>query len=162
MLAEFRAEAARERNELRDDQRARAPNEPNTKPTPTVPSGTASARPPLRSQGRRRKPRNGTATRQVADQQATEQDRPAGQACAAGLSNAYCEVALRRGCYLGGSERAYPSASGALMHVRRPPHLRLCRLLPALVSLLFLPLLVLLPIFLLLIGTCASVFTVFR
>jgi hypothetical protein len=39
-------------------------------------------------------------------------------------------------------------ASGAMGHVRRPPHLRLCRVLPALVSLLFPPLLPLLPILL--------------
>jgi len=41
-----------------------------------------------------------------------------------------------------------PPASDALGHVRRPPHLRLCCLLPALVSPLFLPLISLLPILL--------------
>jgi hypothetical protein len=47
-------------------------------------------------------------------------------------------------------------ASDALGHVRRSPHLRLCRLLPALVSPLFLPLLPLLPTLLPLILTLSS------
>jgi hypothetical protein len=52
---------------------------------------------------------------------------------------------LVRGRTTGG---ARPLASGALGQVWRSPHLRLCRLLPALVSLLFAPLLPLLPILL--------------
>jgi len=46
MLAQFRAEAARERDELRADLRAE-PNEPSAKPTPTAPNWPKPARWPL-------------------------------------------------------------------------------------------------------------------
>ena len=61
----------------------------------------------------------------------------------------------RRECRSEGAPAALP-ASDALGHVRRPPSLRLCYLLPALVSPLFLPLISLLPILLSLILTLES------
>src|SRR5215472_6680706 len=63
------------------------------------------------------------------------------------------QTAARRGTRIDG---AYPWRSGALGRVRRPPLLRLCRLLPALVSNLFPPLIPLLPILLLLILALGS------